>query len=447
MSDPPTAPREMQVVTVSRFLAGARLAIERSVPLGWVSGEISNLFRAASGHVYFDLKDATAQVRCTLWRAKAQQLGFPLRNGLAVEVRAAPTLYEARGEFQLNVDVVREAGLGVLYERFARLKARLQAQGWFDDARKRALPRFPRAVGVVTSPRGAALRDVLTTLRRRWPAAGVVVYPAAVQGTGAAPEIALAIRTASARAEVDVLVVCRGGGSIEDLWAFNEEVVAQAILECAIPVVSGVGHETDFTIADFVADVRAPTPTGAASLVVPDGAECGARVVDVARRVWRAQAHAMGNAAQRLDAASRRLVHPAAALRAQQRELALLADRLHRATARHDEARRARVDAAARLLLRELRTPPASRARLESAATRLARSGAVHVERLDARLEAISQHLAHLDPRAVLTRGYAIVTGAQGAIVQDAASLAPGDRVTLTLARGEADATIVRRDP
>jgi exodeoxyribonuclease VII large subunit len=445
VNDLPTAAGEPQVLTVSRFMAGARLVIERSLPVSWVSGEISNLFRASSGHVYFDLKDATAQARCTLWRQKAQQVDFPLRNGLAVEVRAAPSLYEPRGEFQLNVDAIRQAGVGILYERFARLKERLQAAGWFAEARKRPLPRFPGAVGVVTSARGAALRDVLTTLRRRWPAAQVVVYPSAVQGAAAAPELAQAIRTASARQEVAVLIVCRGGGSIEDLWPFNEEPVARAILDCAIPVVTGVGHETDFTIADFVADVRAPTPTGAAALVVPDRAECGQRVRDVGRRLWRAGAHAMGTAAQRVDVASRRLVHPAAALAARRQSLAAIADRLSRAWQRQADGRQSRTVAAGRLLLRELRSPLAPVGRVDAAGQRLVRCGASRVERLDERLKSMAQHLAHLNPRAVLERGYAIVTDTRGDVVQDAAEVVPGDDVTLTFARGAAGATITRR--
>ncbi len=267
----PDSPASPAVLPVSLLVSSARLILERHLGLCWVSGEISNFTRAASGHCYFNLKDDQAQVRCVFFRHKAQHAGFALKDGLQVEVRATPSIYEARGEFQLNVEVVRLAGVGALYERFARLKARLEAAGWFAEERKRPLPAHPRAVGIVTSLRAAALRDVLTTLRRRWPALPVIIYPAGVQGASAAPELAAAIRTANARAEVDVLIVCRGGGSIEDLWPFNEEIVAQAIFDSALPVVSGVGHETDFTICDFVADVRAPTPTAAAELVSPDG--------------------------------------------------------------------------------------------------------------------------------------------------------------------------------
>src|SRR4029079_9511405 len=246
------------------------------------------------------------------------------------EVRATPTIYEARGEFQLNVETVRLAGLGVLYERFAGLKARRESAGWFAPERKRSLPAFPLALGIVTSPQAAALRDVLATLARRFPGLPVVLYPAAVQGAGAADEIAAAIAAANAHGKVDVLVVCRGGGSIEDLWAFNEEILARAVFESRIPVISGVGRETDFTICDFVADVRAPTPTAAAALAVPDGVALSHRIEQMAGRLRRAGAHALSARMQRVDHASRRLIHPAAHL-ARQRERAIgLQNRLAR---------------------------------------------------------------------------------------------------------------------
>ncbi|HQU49550.1 MAG TPA: exodeoxyribonuclease VII large subunit, partial [Casimicrobiaceae bacterium] len=309
------------VMPVGRFVAAARLAIERAIGLVWVGGEVSGFVRAASGHCYFTLKDAEAQVRCVLWRQKAQLLDLRLADGMAIEVRATPTIYEARGDFQLVVDAVRLAGRGALYEEFARLKARLDAAGWFAAARKRALPRFPKAVGLVTSPQGAALHDMLTTVARRWPALRVVLYPTPVQGDGAAVRIAEAIRIANARAEVDVLVVARGGGSIEDLWAFNEEAVARAVFESALPVVSAVGHETDFTICDFVADVRAPTPTGAAAIVAPDGEAIAGDVGVLAGRLARAGRHAIGARVQRVDLAARGLVHPRARLDAQRARL------------------------------------------------------------------------------------------------------------------------------
>ena len=409
------------ILPVSLLVSSARLILERHLGLVWVSGEISNFMRAASGHCYFNLKDAQAQVRCVFFRHRAQFADFALKDGLAVELRATASIYEARGEFQLNVENIRLAGMGALYEKFARLKARLEAAGWFAPERKRSLPAYPRAVGIVTSTRAAALRDLITTLNRRWPALPVIIYPTPVQGDGAAASIARAIRTANERAEVDVLIVARGGGSIEDLWAFNEEVVAQAIFESTLPVVSGVGHETDFTISDFVADVRAPTPTGAAALVAPDRDAVARHVAGIAGRARHAQLRMLESAMQRVDGLSRRVTHPAARLAQQARDAALLGGRLVRAF-RH------RLDAAstgAGIIAQQL----ASAARLRQ-------------ERLDRRLAALAQNLAHLNPQGVLERGYAIVTAGDGAIVENASRLAIGDDVDIAFARGSAGATI-----
>ena len=273
MSDLIELATQQTVISVAELNRLARGAVERGVPLVWVAGEISNFKRYDSGHCYFTLKDDAAQVDAVMFRHKAQNLDWKPDNGMQVEVRATATVDEARGKFQLVVDAMRRAGLGALYAAFEKLKARLEQEGLFDPALKRALPPFPRTVGVVTSPQAAALRDVITTLRRRMPGISVIIYPTPVQGEGAGAKIADAIALAGARAECDVVIVCRGGGSIEDLWAFNEEAVARAIRACPLPVVSGVGHETDFTIADFAADARAPTPTAAAELVSPDGAK------------------------------------------------------------------------------------------------------------------------------------------------------------------------------
>jgi exodeoxyribonuclease VII large subunit len=434
------------VIPVGLLVSSARLILERHLGLVWVSGEISNFTRAASGHCYFNLKDSAAQVRCVFFRQKAQFAGFALKDGLAIEVRATASIYEARGEFQLNVETVRLAGVGALYERFERLKARLAAAGWFAAGRKRPLPVYPRALGIVTSARAAALRDILTTLRRRWPAMPVILYPAAVQGEGAAAEIAAAIATANARAEVDVLIVARGGGSIEDLWAFNEEVLARAVLDSRLPVVSGVGHETDYTICDFTADVRAPTPTAAATLAVPDRRAVLAGVAAIARRWHRAGRHAQETRIQRVDNLARRLVHPAARLAQQRRDAAVLAFRL-------DRAYRARLAAVAgasgelgRRLTWLLRRPLPQAARLAPMRDALLRATAARLERHGARIAALERSLGHLNPQAVLERGYAIVTGADGAIVHDAQTLAIGEEVALAFARGRAGAKITRRD-
>lgn len=412
----------------------------------WVAGEVSNFTRATSGHCYFSLKDAQAQVRCVLFRHKAALLDFLPSNGMQVEVRALATLYEVRGDFQLGVETMRRSGLGLLFEAFERLKKKLETEGLFDFARKRPLPIFPRTIGVVTSPAAAALRDVLATLRHRMPSVAVVIYPAPVQGEGAGARIAEAIRAASTRAHADVLIVCRGGGSMEDLWAYNEEVVARAIAESAIPVVTGVGHETDFTIADFVADVRAPTPTAAAALAVPDRAELTQKLAGLrsglSRSAWRSLERRM----QHLDFMSKRLVHPG------QRIVARLDQLLH-LRARLGGAWRQRVDGAVHrvhALGSRLMSSRLDLADLGSLcgelAGRLRSSGDLCLERKQQRLTALSAHLTHLNPRAVLERGYSIVSRDDGRIVRDSAEIAVGNRVSLTFSRGRAGARIEDKD-
>ena len=433
------------VLPVSLLVSTVRLLVERHLGLMWVSGEISNFTRAASGHCYFNLKDSQAQVRCVMFRLRAQHVAFPLRDGLSVEVRATPSIYEARGEFQLNVDNMRLAGIGALYEQFARLKVKLEAAGWFAVERKRALPVYARAIGIVTSPRAAALRDILTTLSRRLPAARIILYPAAVQGIGAAAEIAQAIRLANTRAEVDVLIVGRGGGSIEDLWAFNEETVAQAVFASVLPIVSGVGHETDFTICDFVADVRAPTPTAAAELVVPDRVALAHRVRIIVRALARAGAYALDARAQRLDQTARRLVHPAARIAQQWQRTGELARRLTQHSLAHAARRATRVAALQGRLLRELRAPLPAAARIDRLRDAWRRLGRERLARADERVSTLAQNVAHLNPQAVLERGYAIVARVDGAFVTDARQVDAGDPVALTFARGGAAATVTKR--
>ena len=440
-------PAGSQVLPVGLFVSSARLAIERAIGPVWVSGEVSGFVRAASGHCYFALKDAQAQVRCVLWRQKAMVLDVRIADGMAVEVRATPTIYEARGDFQLNVDTVRLAGAGALYEKFARLKAKLEAAGWFAAERKRALPAYPRAVGLVTSPQGAALHDMLTTFARRWPALRVVVYPTPVQGEGAPSRIVEAIRAANARAEVDVLIVGRGGGSIEDLWAFNDEAVARAVFESALPVVSAVGHETDFTICDFVADVRAPTPTGAAALVAPDGEAISRHVAVLAGRLARAARHAAAMRAQRLDLAARGLVHPKARLDAQRDRLGGIVVRLATAVRRAHESAALAYDGVGARLARELGRPLPQASRLANAADAFRRAGRERHDRRATRVASLAQSLAHLNPSAVLERGYAIVAAPDGRILKDARQLARGDELAITLAHGAVDATVVRTSP
>ena len=393
------ATRPAAVVSVSQLLRNVRDTLERRFPLMWVRGELSNLSRAPSGHCYFTLKDDGAQVDCVMFKSRFTALDFEPANGAQVEVRALVSLYEPRGRFQLTVESMRQAGLGPLYERFLRLKKKLGDEGLFDAAAKRPLPPHPQSVGVLTSRAAAALRDVLTTLARRNPAIAVIVYPVPVQGEGAAGRIAAMLRRASARAECDVLLLVRGGGSLEDLWQFNEEALARAIRASAIPVVVGVGHETDFTIADFAADQRAPTPTAAAELVSPSRLQLAALLADCARRLAREMRRKLQNSAQGLDACTRRLVHPRERLRAHGSLVGQLSARLGFA------------------FLHRLRGGEAKLARLQAG-------------------------LAGLDPQAVLQRGYSITYGASGAVLRDAAQAKPGERLRTRLARGEVESDV-----
>jgi exodeoxyribonuclease VII large subunit len=431
-----------RVLRVAELTLAIKKLLESEVPLLWVRGEISNLVRAASGHWYFSLKDDQAQVRCVMFRHKNQLLSDPVANGRQVEVLAVATLYEQRGDFQLTVEQMRPAGLGVLYERFAQLKLKLESEGLFDTARKRPLPQYPKRIGIVTSPQAAALRDVLTTLKLRLPGVPVVLYPAAVQGVGSAEQIAAAVRSANQRAECDVLIVCRGGGSIEDLWAFNEEAVARAIAASTIPVVSGVGHETDFTIADFVADERAPTPTAAAQRVVPDRHALLRGLRDMAQHLQRAQRNRLQNAMQAVDYLQRRLVHPAQQLQRRTQQLEQLQLRMLRA---HDFGRQQR-QWRWQSLAQRLRAASGDFVRLQdrqdNLAQRLTNAMRTAQQRHASRLENIAQHLVYLDPKQVLARGYSMVQDAQGRVVSDAATLAVGEELRVTFAKGWARAEV-----
>ena len=308
-------------LAVSQLNALARQLLEQNLANLWVSGEISNLTRASSGHYYFSLKDNKAQVRCALFKSHADRLTTPLREGDQVELTGKITLYEARGEFQISVNQLRLAGMGSLFEAYERLKAQLASEGVFDAERKHALPPHPQTIGIVTSTATAALRDIVSTLKRRMSSLKVIVYPTAVQGKGSEFQIAKAINTASERNEVDVLLVCRGGGSIEDLWAFNEEVVVRAIAACNIPVIAGVGHETDVTLSDFVADVRAPTPTGAAELVSPDVRVLRQRIHSLQAASALALQRRYQDLSQRIDWYSRQLKHPSEQIKAQGQQI------------------------------------------------------------------------------------------------------------------------------
>ncbi|WP_296943435.1 exodeoxyribonuclease VII large subunit [uncultured Massilia sp.] len=427
------------VLTVTALNQQVARLLERSFPLVWIGGEISNFTRAASGHWYFTLKDDAAQVRAVMFRGRAQFAGFVPREGDKVEVRALVTLYGARGDYQINVEAIRRAGVGQLYEAFLRLKEKLGAEGLFDEERKRALPLFARTIGIVTSPQAAALRDVLTALRRRAPHVRVVLYPAPVQGQGAAERIAEAIRTASRRAEADVLIVCRGGGSIEDLWSFNEEVVARAIAASAMPVIAGVGHETDFTIADFAADLRAATPTAAAELAATARADWLASLRSDAGDLRRAMARTLSDAGQGLDGLARRLQSPSSRLAHQRLTLLGMASSLTHAV-------RAPVNRhgvlLAQLQQRWARHRPdvrALRTQIASEQRHLVASMAGQLRARREALHALAAQLELLNPQRTLERGYAIVSNARGKVLTAPGQIKPRDVLRLRLAQGSVE--------
>jgi exodeoxyribonuclease VII large subunit len=428
--------RDERVIAVAELNRLARGVLESSFPLLWVAGEISNLTYAASGHVYFSLKDESAQVRCVMWRSRTQMLPLRLANGMNVEVRALVTLYESRGDYQLNIETLRHAGIGALYEAYARLKEKLEREGLFDAARKRPLPRFPRRVGIVTSLQAAALHDVLAALKRRAPHIPVVIHPAPVQGEDAARELAQAVCIAGRRGECDVLILCRGGGGIEDLWAFNEEVLARAIAACPIPIVSGVGHEADTTIADFAADRRAATPTAAAELVSAAYVEAAQHLARFAAGLRRALQRRLENLQQRLDLAARRLLPPSERLMRLRLAIDHSRVRLASAMRRRLDAAHAGLD---RLRLRTAGARPQF-ARPRQTADHFGRrmTGAIHRahEQHRARLDALQSHLVHLNPHQVLARGYSIVRDDRGRIVRTSDDIGIGMELRLQFGAG-----------
>ncbi|TRZ70605.1 MAG: exodeoxyribonuclease VII large subunit [Rhodocyclaceae bacterium] len=433
------------VLTVSQLNRLAREILQQNFPLFWVSGEVSNLTRATSGHVYFSLKDESAQVRCVMFRNRAQLVSWRLENGQQVEAQALVTLYEARGDFQLNIEGLRRAGIGALYEAYARLRGLLEREGMFAPEKKRQLPRFPRRIGIVTSPQAAALRDIMTTLRRRAPHLPAILYPVPVQGDGAGDKIAAAILLAGERSECDVLIVARGGGSIEDLWAFNEECVARAIAACSLPVISGIGHETDTTIADFVADRRAATPTAAAELASTGWFAAAHELAALGGAMQRSVRMLIESRMQRLDLLAHRLLHPGARVRRDQEVIAHHLTRLHAAL-----ARRLRHHAIAlerwRWRLRQARPSiEAHASRLALANQRLSATTAWCLAKQQQRLGNLAAALTQLSPQATLERGYSIVCGSRGEVVSNSNQVAAGDVVELRFAEGWAHGRIEQR--
>ena len=391
-------------MTVSDLNAAVRRQLENRFPPLWVEGEIAQLTAASSGHIYFTLKDAGAQVRCALFRTRAARLAWQPRQGDKVRARAQVTLYEARGEFQLTVDTLVKGGLGTLYERFVQLKAELEAAGYFDPERKQALPAFPQTIGIITSPQAAALHDVLTTLERRAPYARLILYPTLVQGTEATAQIVNALETANRHAQADVLLLCRGGGSLEDLWCFNEAAVVRAIANSDLPIICGVGHETDTTLADLAADVRAPTPTAAAEMIAPDKTRMLSLLSMQHDRLRQRVSRQLDEAAMRLDGYSARLRSPMALLERQQDRLLQYRTRLSHW--------------AERTLSRDQR-----------------------------RLGELTLRLQALDPEQPLQRGYALITDEHGHLIDSIHKAPPQTAVELRLADGRLQARVESATP
>ena len=411
-------------ITVSQLNRKVKSLLEKGIARLWIEGEISNIARPASGHLYFSLKDASAQIRCAFFRQRQRGPTIGLRNGDQVLAFGRVSLYEPRGDYQLIVEQVEPAGEGALKRQFEVLRKMLAAEGLFDEDRKQALPELPQRIGVITSPSGAAIRDILTVLRRRFPSIPVVIYPAAVQGEAAPGELIAALETAVRRNECDVLLVSRGGGSLEDLWAFNDEGLARAIAACPIPVVSAVGHEVDFTITDFVADLRAPTPSGAAELVVPDREDWLRAVKSFATRIARQGQRAVEDRGQTLDWLTRRLVQTSP-----QRNLLRQHERLN--------------DLRRRLLLAMRQGVAHRRPALASLWQRLQVSGPRTIADARHRLQLAARGLHGVSPLATLDRGYAIVEDVEtGKVLVNAADATVGGDIRARLASGELTATI-----
>lgn len=437
-----------EAISVSVLLQRAKSALERALPLCWVDGEISGFKRAASGHCYFDLKDDAAQIACVLYRNRAALVGFELKDGAQVELRVRPAIYEPRGSLQFAVEQARLAGVGRLYEAFLRLKAKLEAEGLFADDLKRELPAFPQRIGLITSSKAAALADMLRVLRDRWPRAQVILYPASVQGANAPRELLSALSAANSRAECDVLIIGRGGGSLEDLWAFNDEALTRAVAASKIPIVSAVGHETDVTLCDFAADVRALTPTAAAALVTPEREAMLATVSDFGERIADALRDRLDRLGERLDRASERLRGASSALLAPWRETLLrMNSRLHRAVTATVPLQRSRLARVNQRLALQLQRAPVSAVRIERVGLRLDAALSNRLTAQQTRLDRAAQALQLLNPQQVLDRGYSVVFDAAGRALTDAASVTPGADVRIRLRRGEIGARVTDIKP
>ncbi|MEY3785175.1 MAG: Exodeoxyribonuclease 7 large subunit [Pseudomonadota bacterium] len=392
-------PNEGKVFSVKEINRLVRELLEQSFPSFWISGEISNFISASSGHWYFSLKDDEAQVRCTMFKNKNMVADWVPKNGEKIEAKCFIGLYEARGEYQLNIEVIRHAGAGLLSEAFNQLKEKLLKEGLFEPTRKKPIPQFPQSIGVITSPTGAAIEDILITLKRRSPHIPIFIYPSLVQGKEAPSAIVKAIETANTRMECDVLILARGGGSIEDLWAFNEEIVARAIIASKIPTITGVGHETDTTIADFVSDLRAATPTGAAELVTSHTIELIKTMQAYKNQLNKMMASVIRELIQKVDYLEKRLISPRQQIQRQKEQIHQYIQRINQSM-----------------------------------------KNAMIQYRLN--IDKLKLNLDHLSPHAVLSRGYSIITNVDGQIVNNINQLKLDDKIHIQLNHGQADANI-----
>ena len=392
-------PNEAKVFSVKEINRLVRELLEQSFPSFWISGEISNFISASSGHWYFSLKDDEAQVRCTMFKNKNMAADWVPKNGEKIEAKCFIGLYEARGEYQLNIELIRHAGAGLLSEAFNQLKEKLLKEGLFEPSRKKSIPQFPKSIGVITSPTGAAIEDILITLKRRSPHIPIFIYPSLVQGKEAPLAIVKAIETANTRMECDVLILARGGGSIEDLWAFNEEIVARAIVASKIPTITGVGHETDTTIADFVSDLRAPTPTGAAELVTNHTVELIKTIQAYKNQLNKMMASVIRELMQKIDYLEKRLISPRQQIQRQKEQIHQYIQRINQSM-----------------------------------------KNAMIQYRLN--IDKLKLNLDHLSPHAVLSRGYSIITNVDGQIVNNVNQLKLDDKIHIQLNHGQADANI-----
>lgn len=432
------------VFSVSELNRMARMTLERDLPSCRVRGEISNFSRASSGHWYFTLKDDQASVRCVMFRTRNQFVDWIPRDGDQIELRAQPTLYEARGDYQLLVDAMRKAGQGSLFEAFLRLKAKLEIEGLLSQARKREIPRFPRSIGIITSAQTSALRDVLSTINARWPGSSVILYPTPVQGVAAVRGLIDAIIVASQRCECDVLLMVRGGGSLEDLQGFNDEVVARTMIACPIPIIAGVGHETDFTIADFVADSRAPTPTGAAQLATPSWVDIQKHIQHLYRRQEQFQQRTLQILSQQLDGLRRRVTHPRERItlkRQQARHMIWRLEMTMKARMGQDLVRLTTCNNYLALCSRDTRN--ISRQALASAERSLHWAMRQNIVGKNQSVRGLLYQLELLSPRSVLRRGYSIVINERHEVLREASQANVGEHLQITLAHGTVHADVV----